>query len=155
MESLVVPRPTRSTPERRIRFLLAEGDACVRSHVSDYASELAGLAVLVADDGAEALRLGLQRGPQVALLDVSLPRLGGIEVAMTLRELRPQMRIALHATDPFPYRDRATELRLPLFDKRELYPFFGWLEFQVRSFAPTAFTRVTAPSHAARRPRAV
>lgn len=135
MERLVVPRPTGGRQEHRIRLLLAEGDTRVRSLVAARASEVDALAVLEAVDGAEAVQIGLQRGPQLALLDVHLPRLGGLEVAMTLRELRPQMRIALHATDPLPYRDRAAELRLPLFDKRELDPFLGWLQLRPQSFA--------------------
>jgi CheY-like chemotaxis protein len=56
----------------------------------------------------------------VQSLDVDMPRLGGIEVAMTLRELRPQMRLALQSADSHAHRDRARECRLPLFDKVEI-----------------------------------
>ena len=53
---------------------------------------------------------------------------------MTLRELRPQMRLALHSADPFPHRERARECRLPLFDKLEIDRLFGWLELQAHCF---------------------
>ena len=63
-----------------------------------------------------------------------MPRLGGIEAALTLRELRPQMRLALQSADPHAHRDRARECRLPLFDKLELERAYVWLELRAQSF---------------------
>jgi chemosensory pili system protein ChpA (sensor histidine kinase/response regulator) len=50
-----------------------------------------GFAVELARDGVEALDHLLQRVPDVVLLDVEMPRLGGFELLAALRE-RPQLR---------------------------------------------------------------
>ena len=118
-------------------LLLADDDAGLRALLGARArNAVADLAILEAEDGAEAVRLGLQRRPQLALLDVQMPRLGGIEAAITLRELHPHLRIALHTADPSAHRERARDERLPLFDKLELERVLRWLELQAEAIAP-------------------
>ena len=115
-----------------IRLLVADDDEPARSLLAAYARGIAGeIAVLEAGDGAEAVQLGLQERPEIALLDVNMPRLGGIETALTLRELEPRMRIALQTGDPRTHRERAREERLPLFGKLELDDTVAWLHAQV------------------------
>jgi CheY-like chemotaxis protein len=134
MESLATLRHPVARREPRVRLLLADADARLRSLVASRACEhVDALIVLEAGDGAEAIRIGLQQRPQLALLDVDMPRLGGIEVAMTLRELRPQMRLALQSADSHAHRDRARECRLPLFDKLEIDRAYVWLELRAQS----------------------
>jgi CheY-like chemotaxis protein len=119
-----------------MKLLLADDDAGVRSLVGAVASErVRGLAVLEAADGLEAIEIGLRRRPEIALLDVGMPRLGGLETALALRELEPRMRIALHTGDPGLYRDDAREHCLPLFDKLELERVTQWLEVQAHQRA--------------------
>jgi CheY-like chemotaxis protein len=78
--------------EPRVQLLLADDDAMLRSLVAARVrSTVTALAVLEAKDGAEAIQLGLQQRPQIALIDVNMPRVGGIEAAITLRDLQPQM----------------------------------------------------------------
>jgi len=114
-----------------VRLLLADDDARLRSLlVSRIRDADATLAILEAEDGAQAVQLGLQRRPQIALLDVNMPRLGGIETAITLQELRPEMRIALQTGDPVSHRDRARDLRLPLFDKLDFDAVLMWLQLR-------------------------
>ena len=120
----------------RIDLLLADDDARLRSLLATYARDTVGsLTVLEAGDGAEALQIGPQRRPQIALLDVNMPRLSGIEVALTLREQEPQTRIALQTADPSAYRERARESGLILFDKLHLERAFHWVELQARACA--------------------
>jgi CheY-like chemotaxis protein len=137
-------QPLRRHADRqpRLQLLLADDDAQMRSLVAAQARDLVdALVVLEAADGAEAIQIGLQRTPQLALLDVNMPQLGGIEVAMTLRQLRPQMRLALHTADSLTHRERAHECRLPLFDKLELDRVYGWLELQAHTFAEPSALR--------------
>jgi CheY-like chemotaxis protein len=115
-----------------IRVLVADDDPPARALLAACARELAReIAVLEAEDGAEAVQLGLQERPEIALLDVNMPRLGGIETALTLRELQPRMRIALQTGDPHTHRERAREERLPLFGKLKLDDTLAWLHAQV------------------------
>lgn len=117
-------------------LLLADDDAGLRALLGARASRaVAGLAVLEAADGAEAVRIGLQRRPQLALLGVQMPRLGGIEAAITLRELHPHLRVALHSADPSVHRERARGQRLPVFDTVELDRVLRWLELQAEAVA--------------------
>src|SRR5438046_2299149 len=81
--------------DTRVQLLLADDDALMRSLLASRARETVDVTtVLEAADGAEAVQLGLRERPQIALVDVNMPKLGGIEVALTLRELQPQMLVA-------------------------------------------------------------
>jgi CheY-like chemotaxis protein len=121
-----------------VQLLVADDDPLARSLVVASARETVGdIGVLEAEDGAEAIQLGLQQRPEIALLDVNMPRLGGIEAAMTLRELQPRMRLALHTGDPLVHRQRARDERLPLFGKLELDRTLAWLRTQAEWFTAT------------------
>jgi CheY-like chemotaxis protein len=132
MENVAVLPPSGSPEsESRVRVLVADADPALRSLLAARAAR--AVVVLEAADGAEAIQLGLQHRPQIALLDVDMPLLGGIEAAITLGELQPWMRIALHAADPDVHCDAARAHRLPLFDRLELGRILDWLEVQAQS----------------------
>ena len=134
MESLAVHPEPGQPGDEPIDLLIAAADAHLRSLVAERARDVvSSLAVYEAADGAEAIQIGLQRRPQIALLDVDMPRLGGVEVALVLRELLPGLRVALHAADPSAQIDTARELCLPLFDKPASEQAVGWLVRQARS----------------------
>ena len=57
--------------------------------------ERLGFEVLTAPDGAAALELAHTRAPALAILDVSMPFLTGIEVTQTLREEGSSMPVIL------------------------------------------------------------
>jgi CheY-like chemotaxis protein len=119
---------------RRVQLLVADDDSVARSQLALSVREAVGeIVVLEAEDGAEAVQLGLQRRPDIALLDINMPRLGGIEAAITLRELQPRMRLGLQTGDPLMHREQAHEHRLPLFDKLELDRTLAWLRIQLES----------------------
>jgi CheY-like chemotaxis protein len=117
--------------DQSVRLLIADEDRAARSVLASCARDVGEIVVFEADDGAEAIQLGLQQNPDIAVLDINMPRLGGIEAAATLRELKPRMRLALQTEDPHVHRDRAHELQLPLFGKLELARTLAWLEAQV------------------------
>ena len=45
-----------------------------------------------ASDGPEALQLAHTHTPEVAILDIAMPHLNGVETARRLRETLPQLR---------------------------------------------------------------
>ena len=137
MEDLaVLPHSSPSEHGPRLQLLLADGDAQMRSLLATCARDrVEAIAVLEAEDGVEAVQLGLQQRPQIALLDINMQKLGGIEVALALRELQPQMRLAVQTADPHTHRDVACANRPPLFDKLERDRSLGWLEVQAQSCA--------------------
>jgi CheY-like chemotaxis protein len=118
--------------EPHVQLLVADGDAFARAQLALSVRDVVGdIVVLEADDGAGAIQLGLQQQPDIALLDIDMPRLGGIEAAITLRELQPQMRLGLQSADPPVHRERAQEHHLPLLNKLELDRTLAWLHGQV------------------------
>ena len=126
-----------------MRILIADDEASFRSLLAmKLRNSIAGVEVIEAIDGAEAVQLGLQQHPRIALLDVSMPRLGGVEAALTLRNLQPAMEIALQSGDAEEHRVRATDLGLPLFDKRDLEQPLAWIEARARTDHTRA--RITA-----------
>jgi CheY-like chemotaxis protein len=134
MEELATqPHAAADESEPPIRLLVADDDRLARSRLSSYARQTVeeGIVVLEAEDGAQAVQVGLQQRPEIALLDINMPRLGGIEAAITLRELRPGIRLALQTADPITHRERARAHDLPLFSKLELDHTFAWLRAQI------------------------
>jgi len=64
--------------------LIADDDPDLRALVSVTLGR-AGYNVIEATDGAEALEMIREHSPGVALLDVNMPRLDGVQVAEQLR----------------------------------------------------------------------
>jgi two-component system, NarL family, response regulator NreC len=87
-----------------IRILLAEDHVMVRQGLRSLL-ELAGMAVVgEASDGQEALQIAHEQHPDIAVLDISMPRLNGLETARRFREALPQTKIVLltvHTEDPY------------------------------------------------------
>jgi CheY-like chemotaxis protein len=76
----------------KITVLLVE-DSKFQKLVNERMLNKAGYTVLTASDGEEALRLAREKMPDVVLLDMLLPKLGGREVMAALRADAPTARI--------------------------------------------------------------
>ena len=87
-----------------IRLLLAEDHVIVRQGLRALL-ERAGMVVIgEASDGPEALRLARTHQPEVAILDIAMPHLNGLETARRLREALPQTKIivlTMHTEEPY------------------------------------------------------
>ena len=129
----------------RVRVLVAEDDRAVRAHFVALLGNANGIAsTLEAADGAEAVQVGMQLRPEIAVLDLNMPRLSGVEAAQTLTALRPSMRIALQSSDPDSPHAHAGGLGFPLFDKLECERLVHWVEAQARSCGPRVDETVSA-----------
>ena len=110
-----------------VHLLLAEPEPERRAELTELAmAEVDDLVVLLAPDGAEAIRLGLHYGPALGVIDLGLP-MGGLGAAVTLRELRPEMRLAVHSSDKEAFRDGASRLGLPFFGRAERVALMDWI----------------------------
>ena len=84
---------------RRIRMLLADDDDTVRFLLRELLESSGAYDVAaVARDGQEAVEIALQVQPEVAVLDLAMPRLSGLEAAAELRRLLPDCRIVIHSS---------------------------------------------------------
>jgi two-component system phosphate regulon response regulator PhoB len=70
--------------------LLAEDDEDVRA-LAEFVLRREGYDVAAVADGEAALAVAAERTPDIAVLDVSMPRLDGLDTARALRE-RPETR---------------------------------------------------------------
>ena len=73
---------------RPLRILLAEDESIIRMGVSRILEE-AGYQVVAAPDGRTAVKLARQTGPDLAILDIKMPGLDGLEVARQIYTRRP------------------------------------------------------------------
>jgi DNA-binding NarL/FixJ family response regulator len=80
----------------RTRILLADDHELVRDGLKLILETVPDLTVVAeASDGVEALRLGVSEEIDLAVLDVAMPRMGGLSVARELAKQRPEVRVLM------------------------------------------------------------
>jgi two-component system, NarL family, response regulator NreC len=88
-----------------VRVLLADDHALVRRGMRALLDAQPGITVVgEAADGVEAVALCEQHQPDVAVLDVAMPRLSGIDVAARIRRLVPPphvIMLSMHADEAY------------------------------------------------------
>jgi len=121
----------------KTRLVIADDSPLYLELLTLVLTELAELDMVgIATDGREAVRLVLEREADVALLDVEMPILNGLDAAKEIRRQRPQTTVVLHSgalTEDL--RRRAQHLGLTIFSKLEL---FGTIELLTAHRAPRA-----------------
>lgn len=81
---------------RSIRIVLADDHELVRAGVRALLQKLEGVQVVAeAGDGQEALRLIKKHHPDIALLDIAMPGLNGLDVAARVVKEEPEVRVIL------------------------------------------------------------
>jgi DNA-binding response OmpR family regulator len=83
------------------RVLLVEDDRDI-AHLFARGLRHYGHEVTVASDGAAGLQLAVETDADIVLLDLRLPRIGGLEILRRLREDRPSLPVAIlsNQSDP-------------------------------------------------------
>ncbi|MGD2178512.1 MAG: response regulator transcription factor [Anaerolineae bacterium] len=89
----------------QIRIVLADDHAVVRQGIRRFLEEDEAIDVVAeASDGAEAVRLIEQHRPDVAVLDIRMPEVTGVEAARRIKGRFPKVRVLiLTAYDDDPY----------------------------------------------------
>src|SRR2546427_1532687 len=93
-----VPEKKTMSYDRR-PALVVDDDPEARKVLKDFL-RLRGLAVLEARNGLEALLSVKQHRPGVVVLDLNMPRLGGLETLKRIRPFDPTIRVAVVTEDP-------------------------------------------------------
>ena len=93
------------TAALKTRILLADDHAVVRQGLRLVLNSEPDLEVVAeAGDGAEAVELAMQEAVDLAVLDVSMPRLTGIQAAQELSRRRPKLRtliLSMHDNEQY------------------------------------------------------
>ena len=90
--------------DRRLTFVIADDHLVYRDAVKAIIEENGFEVIGEASDGDEAVRLCQNLEPDMAVLDVSMPRLNGIDAAREIKDARPNTKIVLltiHAEDQY------------------------------------------------------
>jgi DNA-binding NarL/FixJ family response regulator len=86
-----------------LRILLADDHAMVRQGLKALL-ERDGFEVVEASDGHEAIQLTRERHPDVAVLDLAMPLLNGLDAAREIRQVSPPTKtilLTMHAEDQY------------------------------------------------------
>lgn len=79
-----------------VRVLLADDHTLIRSGLRLLVDEIAGFQVVAeAGDGREAVRLVRQLQPDIALLDIGMPGLNGLDATALIAQATPQTHIVI------------------------------------------------------------
>jgi DNA-binding NarL/FixJ family response regulator len=90
------PTTGQASTRARIKVLLADDHAIVREGVRLCLEGMGDIDVVgEAEDGHQAVRLVGQLAPDVAVLDVTMPRLNGIEALRQIRRDHPKTRVVM------------------------------------------------------------
>lgn len=83
-----------AVPDRKIRVVLADDHAIVREGLASLLMEEPDMVVVgQASDGQEAVELTVETRPDVVLMDVTMPRLDGIEATRQIKSRLPDVRV--------------------------------------------------------------
>jgi DNA-binding NarL/FixJ family response regulator len=78
----------------KYRIILADDHVLVREGIKRIIQENPKLTVIdETGDGLELLRLLEERSPDLVILDISMPGLGGLEAIKIIKQLHPQIKV--------------------------------------------------------------
>jgi two-component system invasion response regulator UvrY len=90
-----------------VKVLLVDDHELVRSGIEHLLNESSGIGVVgVASSGEEAIDKVESLRPDVILMDISMPGIGGIEASRKISQKHPEIKIialSVHADGPFPH----------------------------------------------------
>jgi DNA-binding NarL/FixJ family response regulator len=89
----------------KVRVLLADDHVLVREGICQFLEDEGDIEVIAeADDGAEAVRLAAEHHPDIAILDIRMPEMTGVEATRRIKSQAPDIRVLiLTAYDDDPY----------------------------------------------------
>ena len=99
----------------QVRILLADDHGIVRKGLRSAIESEPGLQVIAeAANGREAVALGQQLRPDIAILDIAMPQLNGIDATHQIRKVSPSTRViilSMHADETYVIRALAAEAK--------------------------------------------
>ena len=86
--------PASARESARVRILIADDEEELRNVLGEFV-ESEHYRALLAPDGLTALRILIDEQPEVVLLDIQMPRLGGIEALTAIHAIAPATKVIM------------------------------------------------------------
>ena len=120
-------------------ILIADDSSFLREHLRDLIERHPGWEVSEAADGAEAVRKSQQSAPDAVVLDLRMPEMDGLAAGRRLRQLMPELPMALFSSDTSSQLERAAQASgiRAVFSKTQWTQHFRWLEAVLGRLPPT------------------
>lgn len=91
-----------------INVMLVDDHGLVRTGIKRLLNDVSGIEVVAeAENGEQAIRQVRKQSPDVILMDISMPGIGGLEATRKISQVLPDVKIiavTIHDDDPFPAR---------------------------------------------------
>ena len=100
-----------------MKIVIADDSSLMRDRIKILLSSLNhNSEVFEAEDGVEALQLIEEKEPDLAIIDIRMPDMNGIEVLKKVREMKIKTKICMLTNYPYPqYRKRCLEAGVDFF----------------------------------------
>ena len=91
-----------------IKVLLVDDHELVRTGIRRLLDDFSDIEVIAeGDSGEEAIKLVREHKPEIVLMDVNMPGIGGLEATRKLQQIDPEIKViivTIHVDEPFPTR---------------------------------------------------
>jgi YesN/AraC family two-component response regulator len=94
-----------------MKVVIADDSYLLRDRIKSLLNDLKEkLVVYEAENGVEALQLIREKKPDLAIIDIRMPEMNGIEVLKKIRELKMKVKVCILTNFPYPqYKKRCFE----------------------------------------------
>ena len=80
--------------KKKVKILVVDDEAIVRDSLSDWLSDV-GYQVLTAENGPQALEIIEKQRPSIAIVDLVMPGMDGIELLKKAKEISPRLEVII------------------------------------------------------------
>ena len=94
-----------------MKVVIADDSSLLRDRIKSLLNSINDISMVYeAKNGVEALQLIMEKEPDLAILDIRMPEMNGIEVLKKIRELKMKTRVCILTSYPYEqYRKRCLE----------------------------------------------
>src|SRR4030042_5163817 len=94
-----------------MKIVIADDSSLLRDRIKSLLNDINDVFVVgEAENGVEALQLIREKEPDLAIIDIRMPEMNGIEVLMKIRDLKMKVKICILTSYPYPqYKKRCFE----------------------------------------------
>jgi DNA-binding NarL/FixJ family response regulator len=86
-----------------MKIVIADDSSLLRERIKSLLNDINDVFVVgEAENGLEALRLIREKEPDLAILDIRMPEMNGIEVLKKIRELKIKVKVCILTNYPYP-----------------------------------------------------